>query len=131
MVSSSGVVIGAVLAFWGSPYVNVAETHRPGGPPTATTRRPRCFTACRHLLSRDGCTIVALAPTAAQLPYIEHSQLVIPAAYQAGLGYLQHIIIVTTPAHPEPAQEHTDRPDEAMALYLNLLVFPLRVGRHD
>jgi hypothetical protein len=114
------------------------------------------FTTCRHLLAADGCTIVVLTPTAPDAPYVEHANVIIPAAARAGLGYLQHIVAVTThldrhdsPAQPEgphpPLRRHQDqardnpgngRPDEREApgdvlgmRHVDLLVFVLAGGR--
>jgi hypothetical protein len=119
----------ARLAFLPWPLPAPSSTDTTGTNPAAAAA---VLTACRRLLAADGCLIVALAPTAAQLPYIEQSQLVIHAAHQAGLSYLQHIIVTIALTGSQPAPEVGDvQPmvsDTEMAASLNLLVFGRRGG---
>ena len=70
-------------------------THRIRHDPTAVVD---LFAACRTLTVPAGCTIVALAtlPTGAAA-YADLTPLLIPAARQAGLDWLRHIVAVTTP----------------------------------
>jgi len=95
--------------------------------------------ACADLLHADGHTVVILAPPAGAA-YHDHARTIIPAARQAGLGYLQHLVIITTPtdqptpasqAEPAPAETPDSGPDAAFArtqAHLDLLVFILRHG---
>ena len=91
------------------------------------------FATCRTLLSPGGFTVVALLPPPPGPPYVEHAQVVIPAAHRAGLGYLQHIIAVTAPISGEPAPRRTAPTHRAtlraathLRAHLDLLVFVLR-----
>jgi len=95
------------------------------------------FTACRSLLTRDGHTVVVLALPPGSGPYIDHAQVLIPAAHHAGLHYLQHIVAVTAPIAGEhrtqraaPADAATLRAATHLTAHLDLLVFELRGGRH-
>ena len=91
------------------------------------------FTACRLLLNADGYTIVALTPAVAGPDYAEHARQLIPAARQAGLGWLQHIVAVTgadPPAAIEGVAARTD-PTAGLAagctaIAVDLLVFVIR-----
>jgi len=94
------------------------------------------FAACRTLLAPDGAAIVALAPPPPGQPAMEHTHEVVPAAYQAGLGYLQHIIVVKAPIRGErptnlttPAGRATLRaarhPAQHQRIHNDLLLFVL------
>jgi len=115
-------------------------------PPTQNRRRPPerrpagvsseladLFTACRLLLNRDGYTIVAVTPAIAGPDYTEHARLLIPAARQAGLGWLQHIVAVTGADPPTPITGVSTRTDPTVglaavstAIDIDLLVFVIR-----
>ena len=95
------------------------------------------FTACRSLLTRDGRTVVVLALPPGSGPYIDHAQVLIPAAHHAGLLYRQHIVAVTAPIAGEhrttraaPADAATPRDATHLTAHLDLLVFELPGGRH-
>jgi hypothetical protein len=95
------------------------------------------FRACRRLMTRDGCTIVALAALPAGETYAEHSAALIPAARHAGLGWLQHIIAITAPISGQritwqasPADPGTLRSATHVKVHIDLLVFMTRTGRH-
>jgi hypothetical protein len=116
------------------------------GTPASTSPASRdevinLFRACKVITGPDGCTIVALAamPTDDTTDgYADHSGLLIAAAREAGLIWLQHILAVTTPINGDhiawrPAT--TDRTSLRTATHLNihidLLVFTTRrLGRH-
>jgi hypothetical protein len=115
-------------------------------PPTPSRRRPPerrpapvsddladLFTACRLLLSRDGYTIVALTPAVAGPDYAELARQLIPAALQAGLGWLQHIVAVTGADPPAAITGVAARTDPTVglaagstAIAVDLLVFVIR-----
>jgi len=91
---------------------------------------------CRRLLAADGCVIAALTPPP-RTGYVDYARRLIPAAHRAGLGYLQHIIVVAAPipGHPQPrhgspAAPATLRAATHLAVQANLLAFVLRRGRH-
>jgi len=95
------------------------------------------FRACRQLMSRDGCTIVALAALPAGETYVQHSGPLIPAARDAGLGWLQHIVAITAPIAGQritwratPADPATLRSATHLTVHVDLLVFATRRGRH-
>jgi hypothetical protein len=92
--------VGLIVVRWPSPQLapdpdGVNESDR--GAPDAASTVSDLFTACRLLLAANGCTIVVLTPTPRGAPYIDHANVIIPAAIRAGLGYLQHIVAVITP----------------------------------
>jgi hypothetical protein len=101
----------------GSVRLVVLRWRRPDSGEATTAELTDLFVACRLLLAADGYTVVALAPIPPHTYYIEHARLLIPAAYRAGLGYLQHIVAV--------ADARTYAP-----IHIDLLVFVLRGGRH-
>jgi hypothetical protein len=69
---------GAVrLAFLPWPLQSTSST---GVTETDRAAATTVFTACRRRLGADGRAIVALVPTEARRPYVEQSQVVIPAA---------------------------------------------------
>nr|BFE56357.1 hypothetical protein GCM10020063_008830 [Dactylosporangium thailandense] len=95
------------------------------------------FGACRRLMSPDGCTIVALAGLPPDQTFVEHSSALIPAAHQAGLGWLQHIVAITAPIVGQRITWRTAPADPAMLraathlkVHLDLFVFVARGGRH-
>lgn len=97
------------------------------------------FAACRGLLARQGCIVVtlAVAPGESEDAYFGHGEPVIPAAQQGGLGWLQHIILITAPIVGErvtwrttPADPATLRAADHIRIHLNLLVFVARKARH-
>ncbi|MER7282595.1 hypothetical protein ABT369_50005 [Dactylosporangium sp. NPDC000244] len=95
------------------------------------------FGACRRLMSPDGCTIVALAGLPPDQTFVEHSSALIPAAHQAGLGWLQHIVAITAPIVGQRITWRTAPADPAMlrtaahlTVHLDLFVFVARGGRH-
>jgi hypothetical protein len=115
---------------------------RPNAVATGPATLSDLFTACALLQAPDGCTVVAIVPTPGGEPYITHARQVIPAAGRAGLGYVQHIIAVTTPTagkqFTDPASPtNGDTPRAARprlrngSLHLDLLVFVLREVPHD
>ncbi len=108
---------------------------RPAG--MARERLIAMFRACRQLMSRDGCTIVALAALPAGETYVQHSGPLIPAARDAGLGWLQHIVAITAPIAGQritwratPADPATLRSATHLTVHVDLLVFATRRGRH-
>jgi hypothetical protein len=91
---------------------------------------------CRRLLAADGCVIAALTPPPST-GYVDHARWLIPAAHQAGLGYLQHVIVVAAPIPGDPsprtaapAAPATLRAATHLTVQANLLAFVLRRGRH-
>jgi hypothetical protein len=121
-----------IVLRWPPPY-------RPGRLWTSPQRMRRLFAACRRLLARGGCTVVALAVIGgeSETAYDGHPERVIPAAHQGGLGWLQHIIAVTAPIVGEritwkttPADAATIRAARHLTIHLDLLVFLARDGRH-
>jgi hypothetical protein len=96
------------------------------------------FGGCRRLMSPSGCTIVALAGLPLQQTFAEHSNALIPAAHQAGLGWLQHIIAITAPIVGQHITWRAVPADPAMLraaaahlkVHLDLFVFVRRGGRH-
>ncbi|WP_432990999.1 hypothetical protein [Dactylosporangium sp. CA-233914] len=94
------------------------------------------FGACRRLMSPGGCTIVALAGLPPDQTFVEHSSALIPAAHQAGLGWLQHIVAITAPIVGQRITWRTAPADPAMLraaahlkVHLDLFVFVARGGR--
>jgi hypothetical protein len=70
------------------------------GPAPADTRSSaraarRSLGACREMLSSNGHTVVILAPPAGGV-YRGYARQIIHVARDAGLGYLQHIVLVTS-----------------------------------
>jgi hypothetical protein len=95
------------------------------------------FGACRRLMNPSGCTIVALAGLPPQQTFVQHSSALIPAAHQAGLGWLQHIVAITAPIVGQhitwravPADPAMLRAAAHLKVHLDLLVFVSRGGRH-
>ncbi len=91
---------------------------------------------CRRLLAAGGCVIVALAPPP-RTHYVDHARRLIPAARRAGLGYLQHIVVLTAPIPGDPSPRQatpagpaTLRAATHLQVRANLLAFVLRSGRH-
>jgi hypothetical protein len=95
------------------------------------------FGACRRLMSPGGCTIVALAGLPPGQTFVLHSTALIPAAHQAGLGWLQHIVAITAPIvgqritwRAAPADPAMLRAAAHLKVHLDLFVFVDRGGRH-
>ncbi|NLT55129.1 MAG: hypothetical protein GXX79_11355 [Actinomycetales bacterium] len=59
-------------------------------------RAARLLGLCADLLTSGGTTVIAVHPETSAV-YMDHAALLIPAAHAAGLGYLQHLIAITTP----------------------------------
>jgi hypothetical protein len=95
------------------------------------------FGACRRLMSPGGCTIVALAGLPPGQTFVQHSTALIPAAHQAGLGWLQHIVAITAPIvgqritwRAAPADPAMLRAAGHLKVHLDLFVVVDRGGRH-
>ena len=95
------------------------------------------FSACRQLMSPGGCTIVALAGLPPRQTFAEHSSTLIPAAHEAGLGWLQHIVAITAPIaghritwQAVPADPATLRAATHLKVHLDLFVFVDRGHRN-
>jgi len=123
--------VGLIVLRW--PVPPTANRRRsPARPADMSSELTDLFTACRLLLSnRDGYTIVALTPAVAGPDYTEHARLLLPAARQAGLGWLQHIVAVTGADPPTATSRATPRPDTTAsaavtATDIDLLVFVIR-----
>lgn len=106
---------------------------------TTPDQLPALFVACRRLLTRNGCIVVALAviPGESEDAFFGHGEPVIPAAHQGGLGWLQHLILITAPIVGErvtwrttPADPATLRAANHIRIHLDLLVFVARKARH-
>jgi hypothetical protein len=113
--------VGLVLLRW------------PAGESAAEPDIDAVFAGCRRLMTSDGCTVVILAPIPPETFYADHARRLIPAARHAGLGYLRHILAVTTPitgglAH-QPIMRTRLPIDHRSQVYLDLLVFV--IGGHD
>jgi hypothetical protein len=120
-----------VLLRWPSPAA-------PGNPgeETSDARLAELLGGCRRLLAAGGCVIVALAPPP-RTGYVDHARRLIPAARRAGLGYLQHIVVLTAPIPGDPSPRQatpagpaTLRAATHLQVQANLLAFVLRGGRH-
>jgi hypothetical protein len=95
---------------------------------------------CAALLSAEGHTVVILAPPDAGT-YRDHARTLIPAARRAGLGYLQHLVVITIQSEqplPTPTGSTEASLPAAVAAggesaraheHLDLLVFVLRQSR--
>ena len=82
--------------------------------------------SCRDLLAPDGHTVVILAPPTGR-HYRDYARDVIPAARAAGLGYLQHLVVITSDAQPTaPGTDWLAHP----RAHVDLLVFVLRAAAH-
>ncbi|WP_345140637.1 hypothetical protein [Dactylosporangium darangshiense] len=91
------------------------------------------LSACRRLMSPGGCTIIALAGLPPQQTFVQHSSTLIPAAQQAGLDWLQHIIAITAPIVGQHITWQAQPTDPAMlraaahlTVHLDLFVFVMR-----
>src|SRR6266511_2003239 len=107
-----------------------------GGAPAPDLPDADLFAASRRLLTRDGCTAVAIAPPPPGRPYVAHARLLIQAARTAGLGWLQHIVVITATTDGDnltapavPAYPAMLRSARSIAAHIDLLVFVLRRGR--
>jgi hypothetical protein len=94
------------------------------------------FGTCRRLMGPGGCTIVALAGVPPQQTFAQHRSTLIPAAQQAGLGWLQHIVAITAPIvgqhitwRAAPADAGMLRAAAHLKVHLDLFVFVMP-GRH-
>lgn len=114
-------------------------TDRPGQLWTTPEQLRALFAACRRLLTRRGCIVVALAvaPGESEAAYYGRGEHVVPAAYRGGLGWLQHIILITAPIVGErvtwrtaPADPATLRAAHHIRIHLDLLLFVTRKTRH-
>jgi hypothetical protein len=101
-------------------------THRIRHEPAAAVD---LFTACRTVTAPAGCTIVALAslPTGTAA-YTNLAPLLIPAARQAGLDWLRHIVAVTTPASDEHTDPTTTTADVRVRVRVHIDLLVLTVG---
>jgi hypothetical protein len=91
---------------------------------------------CRRLLAACGCVIVAPA-SPPRTGYVDHARRLIPAARRAGLGYLQHIVVLTAPIPGDPSPRQatpagpaTLRAATHLRVQAALLAFVLRGGGH-
>ncbi len=88
---------------------------------------------CSNLLTRRGTTVIAVRPQA-DVAYMDQAALLIPAAHAAGLGYLQHLLAITTPTTTASAtgsrdgDVHRDAHVPLTFSGLDLLVFVLKRG---
>jgi hypothetical protein len=57
---------------------------------------------CRRLMTDHGHTVVVLVPPAGRT-YADEIRRFMPAAYRAGLRYLEHVVAVTVPQDRMPA----------------------------
>jgi hypothetical protein len=118
-----------LLALSGAPAPQAATIDQPK-PSTTPTSLPGvpspdpgpALRACRVLLAADGHTVVILAPPT-DSHYRDYARDVIAAARHAGLGYLQHLVVITSDPHPTVAG--TDWIAHSRA-HVDLLVFVLR-----
>jgi hypothetical protein len=85
----------------------------------------------RLLLAADGYVIVALAPRPRN-QHVDHARRLILAARRAGLGYLQHIVVLTAPIPGDPSPRQatpagpaTLRAATHLQVQANLLAFVL------
>jgi hypothetical protein len=93
------------------------------------------FTACRVLLAADGYTIVAVPPVTAA--NVHHLWQLVPAARQAGLGWVEQIVAITADITGDrldvpaaPADPGTLRLADDLVVHIDLYVFVIRGGRH-
>ncbi len=121
--------VGLIVLPWPPP-------HQAGGMSRDTL--VALFRACRRLMSPQGCTIVALAELPPPQTFIEHSSVLLPAASQAGLGWLQHIIAITAQLAEQhimlraaPADRTLLRHADSVKVHMDLFVLAKRGGRHD
>ncbi|MGH3680548.1 MAG: hypothetical protein ACRDT2_09910 [Natronosporangium sp.] len=91
------------------------------------------FTACRLLMARDGYTVVAVAPATGE--DVNEAWRLVPAAQQAGLGWLEHIIAVTAPidgdhtaVHAAPTDAAVLRAARDLSVHIDLYVLVIRRG---
>jgi hypothetical protein len=106
------------------------------GQPMAATEAVEFFAACRALMARDGCTIVVLTALAAGDDVSRQIGDLIFVADKAGLGWLQHILVMAAPSaertvawrHPHGRASDPRRPALAK-VHVDLLVFTARPPR--
>jgi hypothetical protein len=108
--------VGLIVLRWPAPPTPNRRRLPKRRPVAVSSELADLFTACRLLLSnRDGYTAVALTPAAAGPDYTEHARLLLPAARQAGLGWLQHIVAVTGADQPTAITSATPRTDPTVS----------------
>jgi len=125
--------VGLIVLRWPPPPTPSRRRPPDRGPAAVISGLTDMFTACRMLLNRDGYTIVALTPAVAGPDYVEHARQLIPAARQAGLGWLQHIVAITG-AEPSSAPSGmatrtgptAGHAASSSAIAVDLLVFVIR-----
>jgi hypothetical protein len=126
--------VGLILLRW-PPLTPPATVPGRGAGPD-----PRAvLEACAALLGADGHTVVILAPPSGGV-YRDYARTIIPTARRAGLGYLQHVVVITIDTispRTSTRRTHTDATvgENASASppvqeHLDLLVFILRQGTH-
>ncbi|GAA0901589.1 hypothetical protein [Virgisporangium aurantiacum] len=105
------------------------------GPPMEVAAMVDLFTACRILLAADGYTIVAVPPVTAA--NVAHLWQLVPAARQAGLGWVEQIVAITADVDGDrldvpaaPADAATLRLADDLVVHIDLYVFVIRGGRH-
>lgn len=105
-------------------------------PQPASTAMVEVFTTCRRLMTPDGYTIVAVAP-APDTYGVDHAWRLVPAARAGGLGWLEHIVAITTPIDGDhlavpaaPAGPATIGTVSDLRVHIDLYVFVIRAGRH-
>lgn len=88
--------VGLLLLPWPPNLLTDTSEGRDDGD-TDAARLVDWLGQCRRLLARRGVTVVALAPAPPTDVYVACARLLLPAARQAGLGWLQHIVAITAP----------------------------------
>jgi hypothetical protein len=92
--------------------------------PVGHQRLMEMFRTCQQLMSGIGRTTVTLAALPADETYIEHGANLIVAAREAGLGWSQHIIAISTPiSDPRTTGATRTAPAAQLRAHLDLLVF--------
>lgn len=130
--------VGLILLRWPPPSAPTASVEGAGTGPDPQA----VLEACAALLCADGHTVVILAPPTGGI-YRDYARTIIPAARLAGLGYLQHVVVITLdtdppPTPPPPARQKRGQkaagssapggPASRDQGHLDLLVFILRHG---
>ena len=94
----------------------------PRGESTVPALSGLVMSSCRDLLLPDGHTVVILIPPS-EAPYRDYAREVIAAAREAGLGYLQHLVIITSDTPPpRPEADELAHPRS----HVDLLVLVIR-----
>jgi hypothetical protein len=147
--------VGLLLIPWPIAGTSGEPRERPGVSDEDDSRRVADWLcSCRILMADRGVTVVVLAPAPPTDAYVACARLLLPAARRAGLGWLQHIVAITTPMaslhpdHPEPAagprpvatrptapapafDSDTNRGDfRSVPVHADLLALVLRGDRH-